>query len=528
MSDDGKRFDWARLADFPAALMIAGMTVWFLAHTSDFGIDDSYITYRYAQNIVLGNGPVFNVGERYLGTTAPGFALLLAALSAIVEAMRIGGAADVLLDIPHLARYISAISAGVIGYVAYRFISAGRPSGQKRVAGVLLACYMITLPQIANTVGHETLFCVALVLAGLYVRPDRPAPGSLLLGIAALVRHDAVLAIVPALAFGELRSLASSIRQAKLGAPGGVWKPVFRRDALRWVVHLALLFAPISAWALFAWGYYGSPIPGTLLAKRAEAFLGSWRNASLATFATYVANTIGALTIPLTAGALLGLAAAMKWRDRIAQVSAWGILHLAFYSLVGTSFWYWYATPLVICLCVAGCHGWMTGAEAIAGAIARRIPSKAVQTAGRLAWSIVLGLAVVAVCANALGRAPAKNAHIRSFDQIVSYLQREAPLGASVSTPEPGALAYSLGPTYHVIDTLGLASPGVAEGILRGELREWPYQAYRPEWILVSYEGLGPDTQSVWFTRSYALVGDFTEPYWSNRGITLRLYRRTS
>ena len=38
--------------------------------------DDFFITYRYAQNLLAGNGFVFNPGERVFGTTAPGWGLV--------------------------------------------------------------------------------------------------------------------------------------------------------------------------------------------------------------------------------------------------------------------------------------------------------------------------------------------------------------------------------------------------------------------------------------------------------------------
>src|SRR5512147_2730340 len=46
-----------------------------------FTYDDGYITYRYADNLSLGRGLVFNPGENVLGTTAPMFAVLLAGLT---------------------------------------------------------------------------------------------------------------------------------------------------------------------------------------------------------------------------------------------------------------------------------------------------------------------------------------------------------------------------------------------------------------------------------------------------------------
>ena len=46
-------------------------------------IDDAYITFRYAQNLLAGNGLVYNPGEAVLGTTTPAFALLLTGTSPI-------------------------------------------------------------------------------------------------------------------------------------------------------------------------------------------------------------------------------------------------------------------------------------------------------------------------------------------------------------------------------------------------------------------------------------------------------------
>ena len=43
-------------------------------------IDDAGITFRYARNLALGQGLVFNRGEHVLGTTTPLFAAVLAVL----------------------------------------------------------------------------------------------------------------------------------------------------------------------------------------------------------------------------------------------------------------------------------------------------------------------------------------------------------------------------------------------------------------------------------------------------------------
>src|SRR5829696_9337970 len=47
--------------------------------------DDVYNTCRYVQNLVEGNGFVFNPGERVFGVTDPGTALLIAAIHAVTR-----------------------------------------------------------------------------------------------------------------------------------------------------------------------------------------------------------------------------------------------------------------------------------------------------------------------------------------------------------------------------------------------------------------------------------------------------------
>jgi hypothetical protein len=71
----------------PTALLAAAVAygLW------GFSYDDSWITYRYADNWAHGRGLAFNPGEAVLGTTAPGWALALGAASRASSALGIGG-----------------------------------------------------------------------------------------------------------------------------------------------------------------------------------------------------------------------------------------------------------------------------------------------------------------------------------------------------------------------------------------------------------------------------------------------------
>src|SRR5437867_1649073 len=61
--------DWREPYLVPLALLLLtrGILAWLLPLASE----DAYITYRFARNLALGLGPVFNPGERVMGFTTP-------------------------------------------------------------------------------------------------------------------------------------------------------------------------------------------------------------------------------------------------------------------------------------------------------------------------------------------------------------------------------------------------------------------------------------------------------------------------
>src|SRR5256885_10576402 len=72
-------------------------------------LDDPYVTYRYAENLLGGLGPVYNPGERVLSTTAFGYAVVLAAVHAVSAG----------LAMPASSNAISAFGLGVLALSLY-------------------------------------------------------------------------------------------------------------------------------------------------------------------------------------------------------------------------------------------------------------------------------------------------------------------------------------------------------------------------------------------------------------------------
>src|SRR5215211_293852 len=67
-----------RRADWPVIALLGGAAFVFALAFDGFLPDDSYITYRYAHNLLTGRGFVYNPGEHVLSTTTPLYALILA------------------------------------------------------------------------------------------------------------------------------------------------------------------------------------------------------------------------------------------------------------------------------------------------------------------------------------------------------------------------------------------------------------------------------------------------------------------
>ncbi|MDH4158307.1 MAG: hypothetical protein OEW00_13635, partial [candidate division Zixibacteria bacterium] len=73
-----------------------------------FTADDAFITYRYAENMAMGYGFVYNEGQRVLGTSTPLFTLMLALFSFLsVSPLR-------------AAMFISLVSSGITAMIIYR------------------------------------------------------------------------------------------------------------------------------------------------------------------------------------------------------------------------------------------------------------------------------------------------------------------------------------------------------------------------------------------------------------------------
>jgi hypothetical protein len=201
-------------------------------------VDDAYITFRYARNLVEGVGFVYNPGERVLGTTTPLYTLLLAGL-ALATGSR---------DFSALALAVNALSGAASVGLLY---ALGRRFAGHRAPAVAAALLWAVAPYSVTFAigGMETDLTVALLLAASYAHvAGRPRAMVVLSALALLARPDT--AILLGLLWLDL-------------ALARLWKRQLVGVLREGLIALALLLP----WLVFGTLYFGSPLTASVAAK---------------------------------------------------------------------------------------------------------------------------------------------------------------------------------------------------------------------------------------------------------------------
>lgn len=209
-------------------------------------IDDAYITFRYAQNLLAGRGLIYNPGQAVLGTTTPLYALILAGLGALS-----GGSHA---PFPLLAVLVNAVFDAATCWLLFRL---GNQLGSPR-AGVIAALVWAVAPWSVTFAigGMETSLFVALTSATFYFHSrERPVAAAACGALALLTRPDALILLAPL----GLERVRRSLRS-------GRWNPKPLPISGK---ELAAFALPVTAWLITATALYGNPLPQTIAAKAA-------------------------------------------------------------------------------------------------------------------------------------------------------------------------------------------------------------------------------------------------------------------
>ena len=201
-------------------------------------VDDAYITFRYARNLVEGRGFVYNPGERVLGTTTPLYTLVLAGLALVTGSS----------DFPALALLVNALAGAASVGLLY---ALGRHFADHWAPAAAAALLWAVAPHSVTFAigGMETDLTVALLLACSYAHvTDRPRAMAVCSALALLARPDTVIL----LGLLWLDLVLARLRKRQLVG-------VFREG----LITLTLL----APWLIFGTLHFGSPLTASIAAK---------------------------------------------------------------------------------------------------------------------------------------------------------------------------------------------------------------------------------------------------------------------
>lgn len=449
---------WKIVFEVVYCTLVAGA---IMAVFPNWGYDDPYITYRYADNLIHGLGFVYNPGIRTLSTTTPLFTLILSLLG-IWQ-----------IDLPLIANVIGAISLALGSLFLWDLANTWK---FPQVGWITLTLYP-TFPLLVSTLSSETLLYLAFCLGSFaYYARQKYSFAATMAALAFLTRPDgALVALVLAgdYLIGKYvkshKTPASSIETettGKVDINNFPWKAIL------------VYFSLVLPWIVFAWIYFGSPIPQTLFAKQHQGSLVYSERFSegLLTIASGYAQfweyRLEALLSLI--GLLVVLLVARRWLLFI----AWVLLYFIAYSILGVSRYFWYYAPLVPGFIV------LVGL----GMTCFKIPGLRIRR--KFLWLIPLGLGVILVSR----QLQHLNLLRQHFDQrlviypaIGEWLNENTQPEDRVGSLEVGIIGYHA--RRPMIDFAGIIQPDIttqltAENGYEGAAA-WAAEKYQPEYLVL-------------------------------------------
>ncbi len=482
--------------------------------------DDAFITYRYAENIFDGKGPVYNQGERVFGSSTP---LYLAWVTAIRF-----WASEV--SLPELVVRLNAIwliATGVLSYLLVRRFSSSRLLGALAAVTIMFHRSMLAI----STGGMESFLFVSLLLAcWLALTSERASLAGLLAGLATLTRPEGVVLI-------PLMILA-------------LWH---RRDQL---VRAGIACSLVGLiWVVFATTYYGSPIPNSVIAKSQPLYpipAGASAKAVLVGLPGMLIDDYDLTRKPLVSGlvwivwmlASLATVVDSEARRKLVWLPAGfviGVLALYLFGNPALFLWYW---PHLF---VPGFIALVVGLPVLGSGLGKRV-GQGRPTIQRLAVPSAI-LLLILIGSASLFRpyigAPggmlstltdvsenAERLRVLAYRKTAEELNQVVDDQTRVAAPEIGSLGYYF--KGKLLDGCGLVSPEVIPFLpvpdeqrfnsMIGALSIELIQATEPEWIatmpIFANMSLFP---SPWFQENYEVVGRVPLPkeIWMSNEITV-------
>ena len=426
--------------------------------------DDPFITYRYADNLSRGLGMVYNPGERLLSTTTPLFTLLLSLLRPLSP------------DLHRLAVLIGAFSLGLGGLFLWQLTSL---PGLRftRWAGLL---FYPLFPLAASTLSSETPLYLACCLGAFaFYRRRQMHLTAVCAALAALTRPDGFLvALVIGLLY--LSSHLPRLRQWRQWLSGLPW--------LAALIYLSIT----GTWVIFAWLYYGSPVPLTLYAKQQQAAV-TGSTAFLPGFLTILSWYSAWPQWVQAALALPGMVYGMVRFPSLRGLFLWSGLYFIAYSLLSVTRYFWYYAPLVPLFVVGFGLGLDACREVARGYLEGKATTEVVTTRRRfdLLFTLLVGVVIGTLLVGQTGRlwrmSQSPDSRLPIYQAAGLWLREHTQSEAAVGSFEVGIIGYYA--RRPMVDFAGLIQPEIAVQLGQTgsylSAARWAMQHYQPNYLVV-------------------------------------------
>jgi len=486
-------------------------------------IDDAFITFRYARNIVHGVGFIYNAGERVLGTTTPLYTLWMATL-ALISGNE---------NFPLFALVTNALADAASTYLLYHL---GRRLSNSSLVGWAIALLWAVSPMSVTFAigGMETSVFILLMLATFAAHMERrPYLTAVLAALSLLTRPDAGLIVVLIfiqLSWEALRSPRSSLHalRSTLCVVG------------LWILVFALVIAP---WAIFATAYFGNPLSQSMFAKSIayrlepeEGLVRLLQHLSVPFFESDVFDLGGLIRLVVyLALYLVAALAAFRREPRSLPFFAYPLLYAAAFAIANPLIFRWYLAPPT----PAYMLGILLGASHIlARLVSVRNPRSAIRNL--IFGTVVAVYMVLSLVAWTLhpdhgpDRPAPQMAYIQLelfYHQVAADLKPHVRPDTVIAAGDIGALGYDT--NARILDTLGLISPQTLRHYpLDPSLYVIPYAMspqlildQQPDWLVAPEvylrRGVLPNTQ---FQAQYQLLETIPTDIYGSHG--LLVFRR--
>lgn len=495
--------------------------------------DDAYITLRYSYNLLHHGVFTYNYPNAHLtgAETSPLYGLLLAPLLRFFTPVQSS----------NIVMVVSVASAAVLLFELIKREWGG-------VAGFLAALVLLLNDYLYSTRGMETsLFifaCLAAILLLHSVAKDlitvhkkarlgKALAAGLILAIAVFIRGDAaILLLFPAaelvMGFGRNYRQAKNDERLRLQDPYAFIEPEPKlirstfetagkpvKTFLSILLGILLVTVPMAVFLEIETGRF---IPGTLLAKEAQARSGYWGRGWL-----YYTNMedfiktnpwhyeIYALGALAALGLIVVFVSRSHWKNRPMTLSiiGFGLLQLIAYgNILIVPFYHWYMGPQIMAVSALAAIAVGVSITKFRRAIsAKLLAIPAVALFAYFAYSSVTLIGPTGI--------PWRQ---DSYMQAAAWLDANTPSNATVAATEIGYLGYYS--QRKMIDYVGLLNTQTADWVKQGNLFYWIY-TYKPDYWIVHKPlwSLEEAAKLPWFATTYSPVASF-------RGIVI--YKRVA